>query len=262
MRYEDNHLSDCELVMAMDAELPSSDATRVTRHLSACWTCRARQHELEAAADSYVQYHQSAASSLSAGQGPRALLKANLARLAAATPVAPGKVRIPLLVWGVAAAVAVLLGIAIWPGQMRDQPQVVALAVPNPSLTPGAAVLLDRTGVCSAANVKNRDVPSNLRRKVLEEYGLANQQGRYYEVDYLITPALGGAEDIHNLWPQSYSNTSWNAEVKDALEDHLRDMVCSGEIELATAQREIAMNWIDAYKKYFRTDRPIGQVQQ
>jgi len=26
---------------------------------------------------------------------------------------------------------------------------------------------------------------------------------------------------------------------------------------LGTAQREIAGNWIEAYKKYFRTDRPI-----
>ena len=97
---------------------------------------------------------------------------------------------------------------------------------------------------------------ASLRRKVFEEYGIVAAEPRAYEVDYLITPALGGADDIHNLWPQSYSDTVWNAQVKDDLEDHLRDLVCEGKLDLATAQREIAGNWIGAYKKYFHTDRP------
>jgi hypothetical protein len=28
---------------------------------------------------------------------------------------------------------------------------------------------------------------------------------------------------------------------------------------LATAQHEIATNWIEAYKKYFHTDRPLAR---
>ena len=99
-------------------------------------------------------------------------------------------------------------------------------------------------------------MPAGLRRRVFEEYGIAHAEPRFYEVDYLITPALGGADDIHNLWPQSNSDTVWNAQVKDDLEDHLRALVCAGKLDLATAQREIAGNWIDAYKKYFHTDRP------
>jgi len=76
-------------------------------------------------------------------------------------------------------------------------------------------------------------------------------------VDYLITPALGGADDIHNLWPQSYSSTVWNARVKDSLEDRLREMVCEGRLDLATAQHDLSADWISAYKKYFHTDRPV-----
>jgi hypothetical protein len=102
-------------------------------------------------------------------------------------------------------------------------------------------------------------VPAVLQRKVFEEYGIAGADPRAYEVDYLVTPALGGSDDIRNLWPHSYSATVWNAQVKDALEDHLREMVCDGELDLATAQREIAVNWIEAYKKYFHTDRPLGR---
>jgi hypothetical protein len=104
-------------------------------------------------------------------------------------------------------------------------------------------------------------VPVTLRRQVFDEYGIKGGSPTAYEVDYLITPALGGADDIHNLWPQSYTSTVWNAQVKDALEDHLRNLVCDGQLDLATAQHEIAMNWIDAYKKYFHTDRPLDSYR-
>ncbi len=49
----------------------------------------------------------------------------------------------------------------------------------------------------------------------------------------------------------------WNARVKDELEDHLRELVCEGKLELAEAQREIARDWIAAYQKYFRADGPF-----
>ena len=49
--------------------------------------------------------------------------------------------------------------------------------------------------------------------------------------------------------------------MKDALEDHLREMVCGGQLDLKTAQREMAVNWIEAYKKYFHTDRPLGNFR-
>jgi hypothetical protein len=34
-------------------------------------------------------------------------------------------------------------------------------------------------------------------------------------------------------------------------------MVCDGSLDLTEAQREIAGNWIAAYKKYFHTDQPL-----
>jgi hypothetical protein len=113
--------------------------------------------------------------------------------------------------------------------------------------------------VCAQVNVKNKAVPVALQRAVFQEYGLQGADPRAYEVDYLVTPALGGADDIHNLWPHSYSATAWNAQVKDALEDRLREMVCDGSLDLADAQREIAANWIAAYKKYFHADKPLPE---
>jgi hypothetical protein len=154
----------------------------------------------------------------------------------------------------VAALATVLAG--RWASMHRSTSKQ-ALSIPNAALTPGAAILETRNQVCSGPVPNNRTVPASLQRQVFAEYGIASSQTRAYEVDYLITPALGGADDIHNLWPQSYSETVWNAGVKDALEDRLHSLVCQGQVDLATAQRDISMDWIAAYKKYFHTDRPL-----
>jgi len=116
---------------------------------------------------------------------------------------------------------------------------------------------MTREQVCRAGNDKNAVVPAEVRRKVFAAYGIASGAPRDYEVDYLITPALGGADDIRNLWPESYGAVVWNARVKDTLEDRLRELVCTGQLDLATPQREIAMDWIGSYKKYFHTERPL-----
>ena len=64
----------------------------------------------------------------------------------------------------------------------------------------------------------NRAVSSSIQREVFKKYGMAGADAKQYEVDYLITPELGGSDDIRNLWPEPYSAIGWNAQVKDALE--------------------------------------------
>jgi hypothetical protein len=103
-----------------------------------------------------------------------------------------------------------------------------------------------------------REVPTSLRQKVFQEYGIVNARANDYEIDFLIAPGLGGVEDIHNLWPEPYTSSMWDARVKDTLEEHLHQLVCSGKVDLSTAQNDIADNWIAAYKKYFHTDRPLS----
>jgi hypothetical protein len=115
----------------------------------------------------------------------------------------------------------------------------VPMSFPATELTPGVARSETRDQVCRSSEGKNRAVPAALRRQVFALYGMPATDPKAYEVDYLITPALGGANDIGNLWPQSYSSTMWNARVKDALEDRLHELVRSGDVDLRTAQREI-----------------------
>ena len=45
--------------------------------------------------------------------------------------------------------------------------------------------------------------------------------------------------------------------MKDELEELLPQLVCEGKVELATAQREIASDWIAAYQNYLRTGWPL-----
>ncbi|QHN05430.1 HNH endonuclease [Granulicella sp. WH15] len=112
--------------------------------------------------------------------------------------------------------------------------------------------------ICPAASDDlDPSVPASKRRIVFQEYGMTTAAEGKYQVDYLINPQLGGTDDIRNLWPEPYDATVWNAHAKDALEDRLHQMVCSGQLDLASAQDQIASDWISAYKRYFRTPQPV-----
>jgi hypothetical protein len=213
------------------------------------------------------------AAELPSGAGPRALLKARLAELTARER------QNAWARWGAVLAghggTAVLAGVGIVlffvvvnlvvlnlrPGLGRSAPAQTAIGhreEPDLRLTPGATVPVTAGEVCRADGGRATPVvPVSMRRKVFEEYGVTPPRPDAYEVDYLITPELGGATDIRNLWPEPYQDTLWNAHVKDQLEDRLHEMVCRGDVDLATAQRDISTDWIAAYRKYFHADRPV-----
>ena len=135
--------------------------------------------------------------------------------------------------------------------------------LPDPAFTPGATREVALSDLCSAdSDDVVRNVPRALQQKVFQEYGLHGVPASEFEVDYLITPGLGGSDDVRNLWPQPHFNTTWNSYVKDQLEDRLHHMVCEHKVSLNEAQQEIASNWIAAYKKYFRTDQPLANPMQ
>jgi hypothetical protein len=50
--------------------------------------------------------------------------------------------------------------------------------------------------------------------------------------------------------------------VKDALERKLHKLVCDDHVDLQTAQREIASNWIEAYQKYVAKSPPTPRVRE
>ncbi len=263
MHSQDSHLSDQELLLAADGELPPSQAEQAAIHLSGCWSCRTRKQEMEEAIAEFVQLHRGSLDPhLPSAAGPRALLKAHLAQLAFLPK--PWTRWSQIFDWRQAAGVLTLVaamatGYHYWAAAFLSRPvfRSVPVSFPEPSLTPGAVATVSREQVCKSARPKNRTVPALLQHEVFEEYGIPRAEPRAYEVDYLITPALGGSDDIRNLWPQSYSSAVWNARVKDALEDRLHDLVCDGSVDLVAAQHDISSDWIAAYKKYFHTDKPL-----
>jgi hypothetical protein len=213
------HATDRELILFLDGE--------PNEHVDACSSCRERLHTIRQSLDEVAAIFRN--QPLPPSAGPRAQLQISL--------------RAPL---GIALAAAAALLIFLLPGDRSR---------PKNTLTPGETIAITIGDVCRG-EPSARMISASLRQKVFNEYGIDSARPSAYEVDYLITPELGGADSIRNLWPEPYS-TIWNAHVKDALEERLHDLVCQGKVDLATAQHEIATDWIAAYKKYFHTNRPL-----
>lgn len=260
------HISDEELLLLMDGELGEPHAAVVNRHLLHCWECRARRIRLEQSIAGFMDFHRASQPlPIPPVEGPAAILRATL-RLAdsQAQPASQSHLwrrwarpwATPSLVAGSLALLIAPFALVLWFSSTKVE---AAGPLPDGRLTPGAARALTKHQVCIAPSQdEGRLVPAQLARRVFEEYRIANPRPRTYEVDYLISPSLGGSSEISNLWPVPYDRGVWTSRVKDALEDHLRKLVCEGELDLPTAQREISTNWIAAYQKYFRTRKPLA----
>jgi hypothetical protein len=250
------HISDLELVMAADGELPQRRLAQVRSHLEACWSCRTRSRELDGAIGTFVELQNSSQANVPPADGPRALLRARMDALAnQPSPRTFPRATVLSAGAGIAAVLVLVAGMTIAPRIVRHREEMAGL-IPNTRLTPGSVFSTDERNVC-ASSENAKVIPAALGEKVFEEYGIRSPHARAYELDYLIAPELGGADDIRNFWPQPYSEAVWNSHVKDALEDRLHDLVCSGRISLATAQHDIASDWVAAYKKYFNTSTPL-----
>jgi hypothetical protein len=244
MLRENAHLSEQDLVLAADGELPPRRRAEVTAHLETCWSCRERMESLQSTIIDFVRARNGELNrQLPPMAGPRAMLRA---RINQAPDVAP----VPYPIGRLAAAVAALAIVIIFGSTVNAEgPKPIS------GLTPGETRPITLGEVCRnpEADVVAFNIPDETRQKVFAAYGIKSPQPNQFEVDYLITPDLGGTESIRNLWPQPYS-ARWNARVKDKLEQRLHQLVCAGKLDLATAQHDIAVDWIGAYKKYVGND--------
>jgi putative zinc finger protein len=250
------HVTDRELLQEVDGELSESRRFAVMRHLGECDACRTRRTAIVSAAVEAAVDYRATNITPACAEHSRARLESALAHMAeerdrwrfASTPAIA------------IAAVAVLVASAtLFHHRAADTSMLAArhhLALPVASITPGATWEVSAEELCSG-NTHTRPITAAMRAEVLREYGVEHLPSDQYELDYLITPELGGATDTRNLWPQRYQSPTWNARVKDELERLLPQLVCSRQLDLATAQREMAVDWVAAYKKYFKTDLPL-----
>ncbi|MBN8730258.1 MAG: hypothetical protein J0L64_06950 [Acidobacteria bacterium] len=237
------HLRDEELLLLLDGEAGAREQEWIA-HVAQCQACGARRAQLEQAMANWVASRPSTAPP--AMEQPLANLRRGLET----------RSRHWLRYAAAACVMAAVAGGVLWNTHLRAP----AGPLPDARLTPGAARALTRDEVCGLAEEDGeRRAPVELARRVFRDYRIARPRARAYELDYLISPALGGAEEARNLWPQPYAEGIWNSRVKDALEDDLRRQVCSGALELTSVQAELAEDWIATYKRHFRSERPLAE---
>jgi len=124
---------------------------------------------------------------------------------------------------------------------------------PDKNLTGGSVRTGDRDAACGHARENRGPLRSARRDEILRRYGLPPGTHPDYEIDHFIPLCLGGSDDPSNLWPQPRRSIekTWNAEAKDRLERLMCNMVCDGQIDIATAQQAFATDWIAAYQTYY-----------
>ena len=290
MRSRTSHPTDDELLLLDDPQgLGGHRGCAVTRHVAECARCAARRSQLAAELAEVTSLWRGPVAaedperrSIAAGRGAadqeeahraaRVRLAAALDSQAARDP--SGWPRLPvaarMLLPAAAAALVALALVTARPFLEVDpsdagRPPVAAPDEPTPAavllrpdrrLTPGAVRPVTAAEACRGDLPSVPATAAGVPREVFARYGIDYGRAAEYELDFLITPELGGAADPRNLWPQPYGATVWNAYVKDELEQHLGRMVCAGTLDLATAQRDIATDWIGAYRRYFDTTRP------
>jgi hypothetical protein len=228
------HAGDEDLLRLIDGELPAAEHAGVRAHVAACGDCSARLHKMQQlSADMDAAYRVT-------------VRRGRVARLGLAVVAT-----VCGIYWVAASNAGGQRSASLASLQMSD--------LPVKYLTPGATRPVTSSELCQPGTRDDEpEVPVSVRHAVLRNYGAVAISDRDFELDYLITPELGGATDAQNLWPERYTSATWNAHVKDDLERLLHQLVCRGSVPLESAQRDISTNWIAAYQRYFHASRPGG----
>ena len=141
---------------------------------------------------------------------------------------------------------------------------VLRTGLPNHTLTPGAfnpavTQATIHTTICVSGWTKKIRPPTSytnpLKVSQLVTYGFADKKLADYEEDHLVSLELGGApRSAKNLWPDPHhvkvGSLDLGSYTKDALETHLKSLVCAGKLTLAKARAEIAGNWVAYWKAW------------
>jgi hypothetical protein len=266
------HPSDRALLSAIDNELSPRRRTALDAHLAVCAPCRSRQQKMASrAAEVSRVYHDEFTPEIPCSEVLRRRVAAGVRDHSAALDrswrfrILETFTTVPrAALVGTMLVMSVIVGQLLRPSPESTHAEMVSSALesgvlPVRSLTPGATGNADITALCAEQTLAKPTIPEAVRSEILHDYRMERVPEPEYELDYLITPELGGIADRRNVWPERYDSRVWNAHVKDELERLLAQLVCQGRLDLVTAQRDIAANWIAAYKKYFRTDPPIAR---
>lgn len=132
-------------------------------------------------------------------------------------------------------------------GMLTTALLLLATAVVNPALTPGAVRPLSLATVCTTKwGIDQRHVSKAKKARVYKAYGIPLADRHLYVIDHLISREISGSDEIFNLWPELVAE----AKIKDRIEKKLHVLACQGTITMQAAQQEIRTDWRVAYEKY------------
>jgi hypothetical protein len=133
--------------------------------------------------------------------------------------------------------------------------------LPIRQLTPGTTHSAELCSLCKLGYARTqRNVSEKIKRAVFARYQVDWSTKENYECDHLISLELAGDNSVENLWPEPYAGT-WNAHVKDQLENRLHTLVCRRQITLEEAQVAISSDWVAAYQKYI-SPTPLRKLKR
>jgi hypothetical protein len=149
-----------------------------------------------------------------------------------------------------AATTAAVAGVPPWGVRSKTSGCHVPGPLPDPACTPGDIFPdVTKDQVCTSGYSSSvRNVPASEKDAVYAEYGITHHSTGQYEVDHYVSLELGGSNDISNLFPEAAAPTPGFHE-KDKVENYLHDQMCSSNLTLAEAQRQIATNWLAVYQQ-------------
>jgi hypothetical protein len=263
MDRHEKHPTDETILLLLDGAMSQRAAKDLQEHLAACAICDDRRRRLEELLQRVeMVYAAESGKGIPSSPAARNQLQARMQEHHSG--------RSGEWLWAISAAAVLIaiLGAAGYRNWKMSAPSTATLArdraesMPDHAMTPGSVRPVTVEQICSAADDdQDPTVPPAVRQTILREYGITGPgPNESYQIDYLINPQLGGTDDVKNLWPEPYETTQWNARAKDQLEHRMHEMVCKRTLDLTAAQREIATNWISAYKKYIQ-DEPSANLQ-
>ncbi len=163
------------------------------------------------------------------------------------------------------------------PARTKTSGCVIKHALPDPGCTPGA---VDKSAtveiICGRSTKEVRNTSRSIDKATFAAYGVSRNDGVKRENDHLISLELGGADnDIANHFPQPYedseklirgelSDNELGAHAKDKVENWFHQRLCDQKNKvprpgarelLPVLQKQMAVNWVLAYREYLQRPR-------
>ncbi len=120
--------------------------------------------------------------------------------------------------------------------------------LPDFDCTPGAIFEnATKEKICVSGYSKTvRIVSQSTKEDIYKSYGIKSRKPGQYQVDHFVSLALGGSNELANLWPEAAEPYPGYNE-KNLVTNYLREQVCEKNLPLNQAQYMISWGWVDTY---------------